>query len=175
MGIARDVIETIDAPAEPRKRARAIRTALGLRRGKIARSAGLTRHQLAATERGHRVLTQAQWRSLAGSLGVDTELLLAGDHFAADDVDTSDGRIDEFLGLDVDHEWTMVPRTAADLPPSLPVALPGRSWCEIRHDLAGVVACCDRLVRTASRDDADALLDMLDAAAHEVRFRTLLT
>jgi transcriptional regulator with XRE-family HTH domain len=175
VSIARDVIEAVDAPVEPPKRARAIRTALGLRRRKVARSAGLTRHQLAATERGRRALTQSQWRSLAGSLGVDAELLVPGAESSADDVDTSDGRIDEFLGLDADHEWAMVPRTAADLPPSLPVALPGRSWSEIRQDLDGVTACCDRLIRTASRDDADALLDMLDAAAHEVRFRTLLT
>jgi transcriptional regulator with XRE-family HTH domain len=175
VGIARDVIEAIDAPTEPPKRARAIRTALGLRRRKVARSAGLTRHQLAATERGHRVLTQGQWRSLAGSLGVDAELLHPGDQFAADDADAANRRIDEFLGPDVDLAPSTMPGTVADLPPALPVDLSSRSWREIRHDLAGVIACCDRLVQSASRDDADALLDMLDAVAHEVRFRAALT
>jgi transcriptional regulator with XRE-family HTH domain len=186
MGISRGVIDALDGRTEPGTRARAIRRALGRSRTKVARSAGLTRHQLAGTERGRRPVTPAQWRSLAGSLGVDPELLLPADQCPADDVDAENRRIDEFLEHDVDHEWRLGRRMATDRPAAPPIDLsdrdsrpgesapPGveRSWADLRTDLDDLVACCDRLVAAETGDDAEALLDMLDAAAHEVRFRS---
>jgi hypothetical protein len=155
----------------------------------VARSAGLTRHQLAGTERGRRPVTLAQWRSLAGSLGVDPELLLPAEQCPVNDVDAENRRIDEFLGHDADHDWGWVPRAATDgqgAPPTGPLdrdlrshesvgAGVERSWGDIRGDLDELIACCDRLVATESGDDVEALLDMLDAAAHEVRFRSPAT
>jgi transcriptional regulator with XRE-family HTH domain len=179
-------IKAIELPAEPGKRARAIRTALGLTRVEVARSAGLTSRQIAATERNRRELTQAQWRSLAGSLGVEVAVLLPAELLPDDDPEAEARRIDAFVGHDPDHEWnTLLPRTAAGLPPALAVDLPDperrrdehtrarieRSWSEIRGDLDEVIACCAGLVHAGSGADADELLDALDAAVHKVRDR----
>jgi len=186
VGISRGVIDALEGRTEPGTRARAIRKALGRSRTKVARSAGLTRHQLAGTERGHRPVTTAQWRSLAGSLGVDPELLLPADQCPVNDVAAENRRIDDFLDHDVDHEWDRMPRTAKDGPDAPSIDLSDRdsrpdestrrrierSWSDIRTDLDDLIACCDRLVAAESGDDAEALLDMLDAAAHEVRFRS---
>jgi transcriptional regulator with XRE-family HTH domain len=178
-------IDAIELPAEPGKRAREVRTALGLTRADVARSAGLTSRGLAAAERGRRELTVAQWRSLAGSLGVEVALLLPAELLPEDTPEAEAERIDEFVGHDPDHEWNRMPRTAADLPPDLPMDLPDperrrnehtrarleRSWSEIRSDLDDVIACCDRLAHAGSGADVEELLDALDAASAEVRSR----
>ena len=69
--------ESIDAsPKAVGRRLRKIRIDQGLARGAAARSAGLTRRELARYERGRRHLRIGELRSIAGSCGVELDALL---------------------------------------------------------------------------------------------------
>ncbi|MBM3661152.1 MAG: helix-turn-helix transcriptional regulator, partial [Actinobacteria bacterium] len=64
----------ISAPASPSdvgRHLRAVRKAKGLSRAEVARSAGLTRRELAAYERGRSAVPDSDLWCLAGSCGVD--------------------------------------------------------------------------------------------------------
>ena len=132
-GAVPGVLDAFELPAEPGKRAWVVRTRLGLTRLHVARSAGLTSREIAATERGRRELTLAQWRSLAGSLGVELAVLLPADLLPDDTPEAEARRIDDFVGHDPEHEWNSMPRTAADLPPDLPVDLPDSERRQNEH------------------------------------------
>jgi transcriptional regulator with XRE-family HTH domain len=172
-------------PGDVPGRLRALRETLGFGRAEVGQSAGYTARELAAIERGRRDVSENEWRAIAGSLGVDADVL-APDLAAsgATGIDEHGARLDELLGGD-SRGGGRVPRTTADLPRPLPVVFPvgeagydGRtsqrleqSWHLVRYSLAKFVDSCERMVGTGSVDDAIDLLSDLAARVDALRAR----
>jgi len=76
MAMTEPGISTPASPSDVGRHLRAVRKAKGLSRSEVARSAGLTRRELAAYERGKVPVPPSDLWCLAGSCGVDVEELV---------------------------------------------------------------------------------------------------
>jgi transcriptional regulator with XRE-family HTH domain len=161
--------------------ARAVRELSGISRARAAKSAGLTRRQIAKVERGRRELSVEEARALAGALGVEADVLVADTLDFSFDVDE---RIDDVVGHDPE-EWAAVPRSVADLPAALPFDLPEsdrradlvtrtrieRSWEQVRGDMDDVLAACTKVATAGSGEDLRSLLRELEDSVERLADR----
>ncbi len=163
-------------PEDIGSRLRAVRELTGARPGDVARSAGLSRRELLAAERGAKRLSADQLHALAGALSVDPDVLV-GVGFEGELVraGTLDDRIDQFVGHDPEH-WDDFPASVDDLPPALPVNLPDPerrrdlatrqriddSWHELRDEMRTTLTTCAALVSAGSGDDVRRLVERLE-------------
>ena len=85
-------------PDGPGTYIRTVRKDKGLSRRAVARAAGFSRRELNAFEQGRREPSLADWRCLAGSLGVDLDEVAPLEVLFRDGQETQDQRIDVFLG-----------------------------------------------------------------------------
>jgi transcriptional regulator with XRE-family HTH domain len=143
---------------------RSVRKAKGLSRSEVARSAGLTRRELAAYERGRTAVPDSDLWCLAGSCAVDVSELLPEREGAADDPDLAPTVADHTGGPGTDHEpGDLLPEQLALIdalhaPPSgSPVPLPEADRGALADALGGtpdaIEARLGELIG-ASRDEA---------------------
>jgi transcriptional regulator with XRE-family HTH domain len=163
-------------PEDMGARLRAVRELSGADLRDVAKSAGLSRRELQAAERGVRRLSPDQLHALAGALSVDTDVLVGvgfeGELVRAGSVDD---RIDHVIGHDPEA-WDDFPQSVDDLPPALPVNLPNterrrdfntrnrveRSWREVRNEMGDALTSCARLISAGSGDDVRRLIERLE-------------
>ena len=91
--------------------------------GDVAKSAGLSRRELQAAERGAKRLSADELHALAGALGVDPDVLV-GVGFEGELVRA--GTVDDRIGQVIGHDparWDDLPNPVDDLPQPLPVNL----------------------------------------------------
>ena len=172
-------------PEDMGARLRAVRELSGTNLRDVAKSAGLSRRELQAAERGVRRLTPDQLHALAGALAVDPDVLVGvgfeGELVRAGSVDD---RIDQVIGHDPDA-WDDFPQSVDDLPPSLPVNLPNperrrdfstrnrveRSWREVRNEMGDALTSCARLISAGSGDDVRRLVERLERDLTQLKSR----
>jgi transcriptional regulator with XRE-family HTH domain len=163
-------------PEDIGSRLRAVRELTGARPGDVAKSAGLSRRELLAAERGARRLSADQLHALAGALSVDPDVLV-GVGFEGELVraGTLEDRIDQVVGHDPDR-WDDLPSSVEDLPPALPVNLPDperrrdhatrqridESWHEVRNEMRETLTTCALLMSAGSGDDVRRLVERLE-------------
>jgi transcriptional regulator with XRE-family HTH domain len=166
-------------PEDTGARLRAVRELSGFSPAEVARSAGLSRREISAVERGRRVLSPEELRSVAGALGVDPSMLVSANLVGSvsDDTPLAD-RIDAVIGHDPDG-WHAMPASPADLPAALPFDLPEserrtdsetraqleESWIAVRREMDDVVDACTRLAMCGSGDD---VLDLMRKVELEI-------
>jgi transcriptional regulator with XRE-family HTH domain len=172
-------------PEDMGARLRAVRELSGANTRDVAKSAGLSRRELRAAERGARRLSPDQLRALAGSLSVDPDVLV-GVGFEDELVraGTVEDRIDRVIGHDPDA-WDDLPASVNDLPPALPVYLPNperrrdyatrqrieQSWREVRNEMGDALTSCARLISAGSRDDVRRLIERLERDLLQLKSR----
>jgi transcriptional regulator with XRE-family HTH domain len=170
-------------PEDMGARLRAVRELAGANTRDVARSAGLSRRELQAAERGVRRLSADQLHALAGALAVDPDVLV-GVGFEGELVRSGsvDDRIDQAIGHDPDH-WDNLPASVDDLPPALPVDLPNperrrdyttrnrveRSWREVRNEMGDALTSCARLISAGSGDDVRRLIERLERDLEQLK------
>jgi transcriptional regulator with XRE-family HTH domain len=163
-------------PEDIGSRLRAVRELSGAHLRDVAKSAGLSRRELQAAERGVKRLSADQLHALAGALSVDPDVLV-GVGFEGDLVraGTVNDRIDQVIGHDPDG-WDALPASVEDLPPALPVNLPNperrrdyvtrqrieQSWREVRNEMSDALTSCARLISAGSGDDVRRLIERLE-------------
>jgi transcriptional regulator with XRE-family HTH domain len=166
-------------------RLRAVRELSGANSRDVAKSAGLSRRELQAAERGAKRLSPDQLRALAGALSVDPDVLVGvgfeGDLVRAGSVED---RIDQVIGHDPDG-WDAFPAGVEGLPPALPVNLPNperrrdyttrprieQSWREVRNEMGDALTSCARLISAGSGDDTRRLIERLEADLQQLKSR----
>jgi transcriptional regulator with XRE-family HTH domain len=170
-------------PEDMGARLRAVRELSGANTRDVAKSAGLSRRELQAAERGVKRLSPDQLHALAGALSVDPEVLV-GVGFAGELVraGTVEDRIDRVVGHDPD-QWDDLPASVDDLPPALPVNLPNperrkdyetrrrieQSWRDIRNEMGDTLTSCARLISAGSGDDVRRLIDRLERDLQQLK------
>jgi transcriptional regulator with XRE-family HTH domain len=163
-------------PEDIGSRLRAVRELSGAHLRDVAKSAGLSRRELQAAERGVKRLSGDQLHALAGALSVDPDVLV-GVGFEGELVraGTVNDRIDQVIGHDPDG-WDDLPASVGDLPPALPVNLPNperrrdyatrqrieQSWREVRNEMGDSLTSCARLISASSGDDVRRLIERLE-------------
>src|SRR4051794_16085874 len=138
-------------------RLRAVRELAGADQRAVAKSAGLSRRELQAAERGAKRLTPDELHALAGALGVDPDVL-AGVGFEGELVPASvDERIDHTIGL-APEGGADLPAPPIALPPDLPMNLPNperrrdfatrnrieAGWRDVRGEMGDALTSCAR-------------------------------
>jgi transcriptional regulator with XRE-family HTH domain len=172
------------------ERIRGVRKQLGMSRRSVARAAGFSRRELTSLERGRREPSMADWRCLAGSLGVELDDLAPADVLARDAEETQDDRIDEFLGdLLPDGTGLTLAMQALESTPDesetgvyrqLPTGdgdyrarrarkRVERQWRDLRARIDPVSEQYDRVMRAGPGDDLHELLAELEEITHTVR------
>jgi transcriptional regulator with XRE-family HTH domain len=166
-------------------RIRAVRELAGAQQRDVAKSAGMSRRELQAAERGVKRLSGDELRAIAGALGVDPDVLVgAGYEGELADTGSVDDRIDRVVGHDPDH-WGDMPESVDDLPPALPVNLPNperrkdfdtrkrieQSWRDVRAEMGDALTSCARLISAGSGDDVRRLVDRLEHDLQELKVR----
>lgn len=172
-------------PEDMGARLRAVRELSGANLRDVAKSAGLSRRELQAAERGVRRLTPDQLHALAGALAVDPDVLVGvgfeGELVRAGSVED---RIDNVVGHDP-GAWDDFPESVDDLPPALPVNLPNperrrdfntrnrveRSWREVRNEMGDALTSCARLISAGSGDDVRRLVERLERDLTQLKSR----
>jgi transcriptional regulator with XRE-family HTH domain len=157
-------------------RLRAVRELTGVRLGDVAKSAGLSRRELQAAERGAKRLSADQLHALAGALSVDPDVLV-GVGFEGELVraGTANNRTGQVIGHDPER-WDDPPNPVDDLPPALPVNLLNaqrrpdhatrqrieQSWREVRNEMRETLTTCAQLVSAGAGDDVRRLVERLE-------------
>jgi transcriptional regulator with XRE-family HTH domain len=170
-------------PEDMGARLRAVRELAGANTRDVAKSAGLSRRELQAAERGVRRLSPDELHALAGALSVDPDVLV-GVGFDGDLVraGTLEDRIDRVVGHDPD-QWDDLPASVADLPPALPVNLPNperrkddttrqrieQSWHDMRNEMGDALTSCARLISAGSGDDVRRLIERLERDLQQLK------
>jgi transcriptional regulator with XRE-family HTH domain len=173
------------SPEDIGSRLRAVRELTGTSAREVAKAAGLSGRELRAAERGAKRLTADELHALAGSLGVDPEVLVGvgfeGELFRPG---TTEDRIDQVIGHDPDG-WDALPASVEDLPAALPVNLPDperrqalstrarieQSWHEVREEMSDALSNCARLLSAGSGDDVRVVLDSLERDLQALKSR----
>ena len=166
-------------------RLRAVRELAGANQRDVAKSAGLSRRELQAAERGAKRLSADELHALAGALNVDPDVLVGvgfeGELVRAGSVND---RIDQVIGHDPDG-WDDLPNGVEDLPPALPVNLPNperrrdhvtrarieQSWREVRNEMGDALTSCARLISAGSGDDVRRLIERLEKDLQQQKSR----
>ena len=166
-------------------RLRAVRELAGANQRDVAKSAGLSRRELQAAERGAKRLSANELHALAGALSVDPDVLVGvgfeGELVRAGSVND---RIDQTIGHDPDA-WDDLPNGVEDLPPALPVNLPNperrrdyatrqrieQSWREVRNEMGDALTSCARLISAGSGDDIRRLIERLEGDLQQLKSR----
>ncbi len=164
-------------------RLRAVRELSGASTRDVAKSAGLSRRELEAAERGAKRLSPDQLHTLAGALSVDPDVLV-GNGFEGELVraGSADDRIDRYIGHDPD-DWDDLPTSVDDLPPALPVNLPNperrrdhatrqrieESWRGVRSEMGDMLTSCARLISAGSGDDVRRLVERLEKDLQQLK------
>jgi len=172
-------------PEDMGARLRAVRELTGANTRDVAKSAGLSRRELQAAERGVLRLSSDQLHALAGALAVDPDVLV-GVGFEGEFVraGTVDQRIDDVIGHDPDR-WGDLPESVNDLPRALPVNLPNperrkdfatrerieASWRDVRSEMGDALTSCARLISAGSGDDVRRLVERLERDLTELKSR----
>ena len=170
-------------PEDMGARLRAVRELAGANTRDVAKSAGLSRRELQAAERGVRRLSADQLHALAGALAVDPDVLVGvgfeGELVRAGSVDD---RIDRAIGHDPER-WDDLPASVDDLPPALPVNLPNperrhdlstrnrveASWRDVRNEMGDALTSCARLISAGSGDDVRRLIERLERDLEQLK------
>jgi transcriptional regulator with XRE-family HTH domain len=163
-------------PEDIGTRLRTVRELTGARTGDVAKSAGLSRRELQAAERGAKRLSADQLHALAGALSVDPDVLV-GVGFEGDLVraGTADDRTGQVVGRDPER-WEDPPNPVDDLLQPLPVNLLNadrrsdhatrhrieQSWLDVRDGMHETLATCARLVGAGAGDDVRRLIERLE-------------
>ena len=163
-------------PEDIGARLRTVRELTGARTSEVAKSAGLSRRELQAAERGAKRLSTDQLHALAGALSVDPDVLV-GVGFDGELVraGTADDRTDQVVGHDPER-WDDLPNPVDDLPQPLPVNLLNadrrtdhatrhrieESFSAVRDGMYATLATCARLVAAGAGDDVRRLIERLE-------------
>jgi transcriptional regulator with XRE-family HTH domain len=163
-------------PEDIGTRLRTVRELTGARTGDVAKSAGLSRRELQAAERGAKRLSADQLHALAGALSVDPDVLV-GVGFDGELVraGTADDRTGQVVGHGPER-WDNLPNPVDDLPQPLPVNLLNadrrsdhvtrrrieESWLDVRDGMHATLATCARLVAAGAGDDVRRLIERLE-------------
>ena len=163
-------------------RVRAVRELAGANQKEVAKAAGMSRRELQAAERGAKRLSTSELHAIAGSLGVDPEVLV-GVGFEGELVRAPvEQRIDEVVGHDPDR-WHDFPSSVEELPPALPMNLPDaerrkdfatrnrieQSWREVRGEMGDALTSCARLISAGSGDDVRRLVERLERDLQQLK------
>ena len=170
-------------PEDIGTRLRAVRELTGARMGEVAKSAGLSRRELQAAERGAKRLSADQLHALAGALSVDPDVLV-GVGFEGELVraGTADDRTGQVIGHDP-ARWDDLPNPVDDLPQPLPVNLLNvdrrsdhatrhrieQSWRDVRDGMHETLATCTRLAAAGAGDDVRRLIERLEYDLHVLK------
>ena len=163
-------------PEDIGTRLRTVRELTGARLGDVATSAGLSRRELQAAERGAKRLSADQLHALAGALSVDPDVLV-GVGFEGELVraGTANDRTGQVIGHDPER-CDDPPNPVHDLPRALPVNLLNvdrrsdhatrqrieQSWDDVRNELRETLSTCTRLVSAGAGDDVRRLIERLE-------------
>jgi transcriptional regulator with XRE-family HTH domain len=169
-------------PRETGHRVRDARKRRKLSRRRVATDAGFAVHELASVERGHRPLTIADLRSLAGSIGIEVDDLLPDDCVVEDAPPPDDVRIEDLLRptddsyeLEVALGSSAYSSTAPEFVErrKVPIASArlNRAFVKLREHTEKVRESCAVLQTADATDDVAALLENLQgtltALAHD--------